>query len=184
MIVGELSCQFRKAASMKIRPDGVWRLPTRTVLIECHAMNEVREFLRQNEARFVDELCAYIRFPSISAQSQHHRDMESCAAWLAQHCTELGLRARVCPTAGHPVVLAQWRRAGCAGGKRRHYLIYGHYDVQPPEPYELWDSPPFQPRISGRLLFGRGSSDNKGQHFAHLKALEACLKTGQEPPAT
>jgi acetylornithine deacetylase/succinyl-diaminopimelate desuccinylase-like protein len=145
-------------------------------------MNDVREYLRQNETRFVDELCAYIRFPSVSAQSKHHRDMESCAAWLAQHCTELGLRARVCPTAGHPVVLAQWRRAGSAGRKRRHYLIYGHYDVQPPEPYELWDTPPFQPRISGRLLFGRGSSDNKGQHFAHLKALEACLKTGQEPP--
>jgi acetylornithine deacetylase/succinyl-diaminopimelate desuccinylase-like protein len=142
-------------------------------------MNEALDFLRRNEARFVDELCDYVRFPSVSAQGKHRGDMASCADWLAQHCARLGLQARVCPTAGHPVVLAQWRRTG---RRRRHYLIYGHYDVQPPEPYELWDSPPFDPRITGRRLYGRGSSDNKGQHFAHLKAFEACLKSGQEPP--
>lgn len=142
-------------------------------------MNQALDYLRRNEPRFVDELCDYVRFPSVSAQSEHRRDMELCAEWLAQHCVQLGLRTRVCPTAGHPVVLAQWRGSG---KRRRHYLVYGHYDVQPPEPYELWDSPPFEPRITGRLLFGRGSSDNKGQHFAHLKAFEACLRSGQEPP--
>ncbi|MEI6785115.1 MAG: M20/M25/M40 family metallo-hydrolase, partial [Verrucomicrobiota bacterium] len=63
-----------------------------------------------------------------------------------------------------------------------HYLVYGHYDVQPPEPFELWKSPPFAPRIEGRQLFARGSADNKGQHLAHLFAVEACLKTGTELP--
>lgn len=149
------------------------------VLIEWQAMNQALDYLHRNEARFVAELCDYVRFPSVSAQGKHRRDMETCADWLARHCAQLGLQARVCPTAGHPLVLAQWRRAG---RRRRHYLVYGHYDVQPPEPYELWDTPPFTPRITGRLLFGRGSSDNKGQHFAHLKAIEACLKSGQEPP--
>jgi acetylornithine deacetylase/succinyl-diaminopimelate desuccinylase-like protein len=149
------------------------------VLIESRCMNQALDYLQRNEQRFVDELCEYVRFPSVSAQAKHRPDMVRCAEWLAQHCAQLGLQARVCPTAGHPVVLAQWRRAGKG---RRHYLVYGHYDVQPPEPYELWDSPPFAPRITGRLLFGRGSSDNKGQHFAHLKAFEACLQSGQEPP--
>jgi acetylornithine deacetylase/succinyl-diaminopimelate desuccinylase-like protein len=142
-------------------------------------MDAILDYLRRNETRFVDELCSYISFPSVSAQTRHRQDMQSCANWLAQHCSSLGLRTKVCPTAGHPVVLAQWRRPGKG---RRHFLIYGHYDVQPAEPYELWDTPPFEPRICGRLLFGRGSSDNKGQHFAHLKALEACLQSGAEPP--
>jgi acetylornithine deacetylase/succinyl-diaminopimelate desuccinylase-like protein len=142
-------------------------------------MDAIVDYLRRNEHRFVDELCRYISFPSVSAQTAHRRDMQSCADWLAQHCASLGLRTKVCPTAGHPVVLAQWRRPGKG---RRNFLIYGHYDVQPAEPYELWDTPPFEPRICGRHLFGRGSSDNKGQHFAHLKALEACLQSGAEPP--
>jgi acetylornithine deacetylase/succinyl-diaminopimelate desuccinylase-like protein len=149
------------------------------VVLESRAMSQALEYLRRNEQRFTDELCEYVRFPSVSAQAKHQPDMVRCAEWLAQHCAQLGLQARVCPTAGHPVVLAQWRRAGRG---RRHFLVYGHYDVQPPEPYELWDSPPFDPRITGRLLFGRGSSDNKGQHFAHLKAIEACLQAGREPP--
>jgi acetylornithine deacetylase/succinyl-diaminopimelate desuccinylase-like protein len=142
-------------------------------------MDPVMSYLNRNEPRFVEELREYVRFPSVSAQGQYRREMERCADWLADHCRGLGLRTRVCPTAGQPVVLAQWQRAG---NGRRHYLVYGHYDVQPPEPYELWATPPFDPRVVGRRLYGRGSSDNKGQHFAHLKALEACLKSGEEPP--
>ncbi len=148
-------------------------------LFESVAMQKALDYLDQHEARFVRELCEYLRYPSVSAQAAHGKDMLACAQWLARHCSSIGLRARVCPTAGHPVVLAQYRRSG---GRRPHYLVYGHYDVQPPDPLELWHSPAFTPRIDGRRLFARGSSDNKGQHFAHLKAVEAYLETGMELP--
>ncbi len=142
-------------------------------------MQKVLDYLSQNERRFIDELEEYLRFPSVSAQSSYRRDLVACAGWIAHHCSDMGLRARVCPTAGHPVVLAQTPRSAA---DRPHYLVYGHYDVQPPEPLEFWHSPPFEPRVVGRLLFARGSSDNKGQHFAHLKAVEAYLRTGTELP--
>ena len=84
------------------------------------------------------------------------------------------------PTGGHPIVVA---KTPCRKSTRRpRFLVYGHYDVQPPEPFELWQSPPFEPRIAGRSLYARGAADNKGQHLAHLKAVEAYLKTGTELP--
>ncbi len=143
-------------------------------------MNPVLDYLRQHEARFISELCDYVRFPSVSAQPQHQVDMRACADWLAQHARQIGLTAEVCPTAGHPVVVAHTPRQ--TGARRPHFLVYGHYDVQPPEPFELWKSPPFEPRIEGRSLFARGACDNKGQHLAHLNAVEAYLKTGTELP--
>jgi acetylornithine deacetylase/succinyl-diaminopimelate desuccinylase-like protein len=149
------------------------------ILVESSSMQKVLDYLGQRESQFVSDLCEYLRFPSVSAQSTHRKDMVNCAQWLVRHCSEIGLEARLCPTAGHPVVLARLRRTGA---RRPHYLVYGHYDVQPPDPLELWQSPPFEPRIAGRLLYARGSSDNKGQHFAHLKAVEAYLKTGVELP--
>ena len=124
-----------------------------------------------------------MRFPSVSAQPQHRGDMQACAEWLVKHCRDIGLEARLCPTAGHPIVVAKTPRTKAQPGPRRpHFVVYGHYDVQPPEPFELWKSPPFEPRIVGRSLFGRGASDNKGQNLAHLKAVEAYLKTGTELP--
>ena len=142
-------------------------------------MNAVLDYLQSNQPRFLNELFELLRFPSVSTQPQHKPDLEACAAWLAQHCRQIGLEVEVCPTAGHPVVLARTPRRA---GRRPHFLIYGHYDVQPPEPFELWDSPPFEPTIRGRSLIARGSADNKGQHFAHLKAVEAYFKTGTELP--
>jgi len=143
-------------------------------------MQVVLDYLKGNQKRFVDELCDYVRFPSVSAQPQHAKDMKACAGWLVRHCKAIGLDARLSPTEGHPVVMARTPRKKSPG--RRHFMIYGHYDVQPPEPFELWRTPPFQPTIRGRLLFGRGASDNKGQNLAHLKAVEAYLKTGTELP--
>ena len=141
-------------------------------------MEKVLNYLAENQARFVKELCQYVRFPSVSAQVEHQPDMVACAEWLAAHCQSLGLEASLHPTAGHPIVLARTpRRSG-----RPHYLVYGHYDVQPAEPLDLWTSPPFEPRQVGSSLFGRGASDNKGQHLAHLKAVEAYFKTGTELP--
>jgi acetylornithine deacetylase/succinyl-diaminopimelate desuccinylase-like protein len=103
--------------------------------------------------------------------------MAACAEWLVKHCREIGLQAEVCPTPGHPVVVARTPRTG-----KPHYLVYGHYDVQPPEPFELWKSPPFEPRLEGRSVFARGACDNKGQNLAHIKAVEAYLKTNTELP--
>ena len=148
-------------------------------------MQVVLDYLKQNQPRFVAELCELLRFPSVSAQPQHKKDLRACAEWLVQHCRQIGLDAQICATDGHPIVLAKTPAfATVRRGKPRkpHYLVYGHYDVQPPEPLDLWKTPPFEPRIEGRSLFARGSTDNKGQFFAHLKAVEAYLKTGTPLP--
>jgi acetylornithine deacetylase/succinyl-diaminopimelate desuccinylase-like protein len=145
-------------------------------------MQAIVSYLKKNQKRFVEELCEYVRFPSVSAQTQHRGDLQSCAEWLVAHCKNIGLEARVCPTEGNPVVIARTPRHISNGTQRPHFVVYGHYDVQPPEPFELWRSPPFKPRIQGRSLFARGATDNKGQHLAHLKAVEAYLKTGVELP--
>ncbi len=137
------------------------------------------EYLRRHEARFVDELIEYLRVPSVSAQTAHRGDMRACAEWLVGQARRAGLEARVEETAGHPAVIARTPRRG---GGRPHFVVYGHYDVQPPEPFELWETPPFEPSIRGRSLFARGACDNKGQHWAHLKAVEAYLATGTELP--
>ncbi len=138
-----------------------------------------QSYLKENQPRFIQELSEYVRFASISAQPDHRQDMQSCAQWLADHCRQMGLTAQLCPTPGNPVVVAKTPRKP---SNRPHYVVYGHYDVQPVDPLDLWKSPPFEPRIEGRSLFARGASDNKGQHFAHLKAVEAYLKTGTELP--
>jgi acetylornithine deacetylase/succinyl-diaminopimelate desuccinylase-like protein len=153
-------------------------------------MQVVLDYLKRNQARFVAELCDYLRFPSVSAQPQHKKDMRACARWLVDHCRRIGLDARLCPTAGHPIVVAKTPLAApkrSEGGRTKnsckpHFMIYGHYDVQPPEPLELWKSPPFAPRIVGRSIYARGSMDNKGQNLAHLKAVEAYLQTGTPLP--
>jgi acetylornithine deacetylase/succinyl-diaminopimelate desuccinylase-like protein len=144
-------------------------------------MQTVLDYLTQNQPRFVAELCEYVRFPSVSAQPQHRGDLRACADWLVNHCQAIGLETRLCPTPGHPIVVAKTPAKRNSDG-RPHFVIYGHYDVQPPEPFELWKSPPFEPRIEGRSLFARGASDNKGQNLAHLKTIEAYLKTGTELP--
>jgi len=145
-------------------------------------MQPVLAYLKKNQPRFVDELCEYVRFPSVSAQANHRPDLQACAEWLLNNCREIGLEARLLPTPGNPVIIARTPRHRSNGTSRPHFLIYGHYDVQPPEPFELWKTPPFEPRIQGRSLFARGSTDNKGQHLAHLKAVEAYLKSGTELP--
>jgi acetylornithine deacetylase/succinyl-diaminopimelate desuccinylase-like protein len=143
-------------------------------------MQPVLDYLARHEARFLDELIEHARFPSVSAQPAHKPDLLANAEWLLAHCRALGLDARLVATPGNPVLVARTPRR--KGSRKPHYLVYGHYDVQPPEPFELWRTPPFQPTIQGRSLFGRGASDNKGQNLAHLKAVEAYLKTGTPLP--
>ena len=143
-------------------------------------MQPVLDYLKKNEARFITELCDYLRFPSVSAQSKHTKDLSACANWLVKRCRDIGLETKLCPTDGNPIVVAKTPRR--KGAKRPHFLVYGHYDVQPAEPFDLWKTPPFEPRIEKGRLYARGSADNKGQHLAHLNAVEAYLKTGTELP--
>ena len=133
---------------------------------------ELDAFIDANTARFRDELVDFLRIPSVSARSEHNADTARAAAWLAAECTRIGLATEVVPTPGHPVVLAEWRGAP-AGAPT--VLVYGHYDVQPAEPIELWTSPPFEPTVRDGKLYARGSVDDKGQLYLHVKAIEAHL---------
>jgi acetylornithine deacetylase/succinyl-diaminopimelate desuccinylase-like protein len=128
----------------------------------------------------LEQLKELLSIPSISAQPQHKSDMSRAAQWLADHLLAMGMqRAQVMPTAGHPVVYAEWLGAG---QNKPTVLIYGHYDVQPPEPFELWQSDPFKPEVRGQNLYARGASDDKGQVFTHVKAVEAYLKSSGKLP--
>ena len=136
-------------------------------------------YIQARRSAFVDELKGFLRIPSVSTKAEHAPDMRQAAEWLTAHMTGIGLEhARVLPTAGHPVVYADWLHAP---GKPT-VLIYGHYDVQPAEPLELWVTGPFDPTVRKGELFARGAVDDKGQVFMHLKAIEAHLKTQRTLP--
>jgi acetylornithine deacetylase/succinyl-diaminopimelate desuccinylase-like protein len=133
----------------------------------------------EHHGRSVAELSQLLRFPSVSAQPKHAADVRRCASWLADHLRAVGLGdAAVHDTPGHPLVVASWRKAP---GKPT-VLIYGHYDVQPPEPLQQWRTPPFEPSVRGDDLVARGASDDKGQLFAHVKAIEAWLRSSGRLP--
>lgn len=140
---------------------------------------DLDQYMSANEARFRDELDAFLRIPSVSARSEHRTDMVRAADWLARSLTDAGLAATIFPTAGHPVVLGEWREAG---EEAPTVLIYGHYDVQPAEPLELWTSPPFEPTERDGRIYARGAVDDKGQLFLHVKALEAHLRVRGKLP--
>jgi acetylornithine deacetylase/succinyl-diaminopimelate desuccinylase-like protein len=132
-------------------------------------------YARANRPRFLAELKDFIRIPSISVQPRHAVDVKKCAKWLAEHLKKIGLeRVRMVPAAGGPMVYGQWLRA--AG--RPTVLVYGHYDVQPVDPVSQWQTPPFDPLVKGGNLHGRGASDDKGQMFTHVKAMESYLRGG------
>ena len=134
--------------------------------------NDLESFFVANQSRARNELFDLLRIPSVSARSEHNTDTARAAEWLADSLRKIGLTTTVHPTKGHPIVVGEWRNAP-AGAQT--VLIYGHYDVQPAEPLELWDSPPFEPTIREGKIFARGSVDDKGQLFLHVKALEAHL---------
>lgn len=124
----------------------------------------------QNEP--VEELKAFLRFPSISTQPEHAPDLDSCAEWLREKLSSIGLEAAVHSTPGSPVVVAATPRDPA----KRTVLIYGHYDVQPPEPLEGWTTPPFEPRIEESRIYARGAADNKGQILAHILGVAETLR--------
>ena len=137
-------------------------------------MSDVLTFIEDNLGRYREELYDFLRIPSISAKSEYDDETTRSARWLAERMKEAGLDAEVMATEGHPVVLGEWRGAGVNAPT---VLVYGHYDVQPPEPLELWTSPPFEPAEREGRIYARGSADDKGQLYMHVKALEAHLAT-------
>lgn len=136
-------------------------------------MNQVLQFVEQNKDRYLSELKELIAIPSISTNPENKIDVERCAQWISNHLKSIGMEnIKIIPTAGHPIVYADWLHAP---GKPT-ILFYGHYDVQPVDPVELWTSPPFDATVRNRNLYARGSSDDKGQVFIHFKAIEAYMR--------
>ena len=131
--------------------------------------------MRQN---YLDEYFSFLRFPSVSTDASYAGKVKQCAEWVAEKLNSIGLKAEVVPTAGHPVV---WGRNEQRKG-RRTVLIYGHYDVQPPDPLELWTSPPFEPVLKDGYVFARGATDNKGQIFSHILGVEESIKENGDLP--
>jgi acetylornithine deacetylase/succinyl-diaminopimelate desuccinylase-like protein len=139
---------------------------------------DLYQFFDSNDSRIREELFDFLRIPSVSAKSEHNDDVARAAEWLKKSLEDAGLKATVHSTPGHPVVIGEWRDAPGAPT----LLVYGHYDVQPAEPLELWTSPPFEPTVRNGNIYARGSVDDKGQLFLHVKALEAHLKTRGKLP--
>jgi acetylornithine deacetylase/succinyl-diaminopimelate desuccinylase-like protein len=132
----------------------------------------------QNPAAPLDDLKTFLRFPSISTQPDHAPDIIACAEWLSEKLTVSGLNVAVYPTPGSPVVIASTQRDSA----KRTVLIYGHYDVQPPDPLDGWTTPPFEPRIEEGRIYARGAADNKGQILAHILGVaETIRKNGSLP---
>jgi acetylornithine deacetylase/succinyl-diaminopimelate desuccinylase-like protein len=142
-------------------------------------MNNVIDFINTHRDRYVDELKAYLAIPSISALPQHAADVKRCAEWTADEMRRIGMQnVRLIETPGFPVVYGDW--LGAEGAPT--ILFYGHYDVQPVDPLDLWESPPFEATIRDGEIYARGSADDKGQVFMHFKAIEAHLKQNGRLP--
>ncbi len=133
------------------------------------------QYARDHREAFVKDLEALLRIPSVSSNPEHKKDMEAAANWLCEKLAALGFdQTAVLPTAGHPVVYGEYLKAG---PQAPTILFYGHYDVQPPDPLDLWTSPPFEPTVRGENLYARGASDMKGQVVCHIKAVESIIRS-------
>lgn len=139
---------------------------------------DILEKIDGNRQRYVDELMGFLRIPSVSTYSRHASDVRRAAEWVLNHLKRLGFQANLFETERHPVVYA----SHCEQPNRPTLLIYGHYDVQPPEPLEEWLSPPFTPTVRDGYVYARGASDDKGQFFTYLKAIEAVLAVSGKLP--
>ena len=142
-------------------------------------MDNVIDFINVNRDRYIDELKALLAIPSVSALPEHKDDVRRCAEWCADEMRRIGLQnVRLVETPGNPVVYGDW--LGASGAPT--ILFYGHYDVQPVDPLNLWESPPFEATIRDGEIYARGAADDKGQVFMHFKAVEAHLKQNGRLP--
>ncbi len=141
-------------------------------------MSNIKNYIENNKQRFIDELLDLLRIPSVSADSKFNNGMLKAADFVKQKLIDAGAEnVTICPTAGHPIVYGE----KIIDRGLPTILVYGHYDVQPADPYELWDSPPFDPVIKEGNIYARGSADDKGQVYMHVKALEVMLQNGGLP---
>jgi acetylornithine deacetylase/succinyl-diaminopimelate desuccinylase-like protein len=146
----------------------------------AQSSDAARQYSRANGQRFVQELYELLRIPSLSADPAHADDVRAAAEWLANHLRGLGAEnVAVMPTAGHPVVYGEWLGAG---PNKPTMLVYGHYDVVPAAMEDGWETPPFEPVEKDGKIYARGSTDDKGQLFIHVKAFESYKQTGDGPP--
>jgi acetylornithine deacetylase/succinyl-diaminopimelate desuccinylase-like protein len=142
-------------------------------------MNNVIDYINTSRDRYLDELKEYLAIPSISALPEHKADVRRCAEWTADEMRRIGMQnVRLEETPGHPIVYGDW--LGAEGAPT--ILFYGHYDVQPVDPLDLWESPPFEATIRDGEIYARGSADDKGQVFMHFKAIEAHMKQNGKLP--
>lgn len=140
---------------------------------------KIDTYLEENKGRFLEELLEFLRIPSVSTDAALRDQVKQCAYWVKDHLAGIGMeQATVYETPGHPIVYAEH----CHKPGAPTVLIYGHYDVQPPDPIELWKTPPFEPDVRDGKIFARGATDDKGQLFCHFKGVEAHLKVNGELP--
>ena len=139
----------------------------------------ITDYLQAHREEHLAELLELLRFPSVSSKSEHRDDCLACAEHVATHLRELGFSTELKPWRSHPVLIARW---GGNVAREKTVLLYGHYDVQPPEPLEAWATPPFEPAVRDGAIWARGANDNKGQFWCHVKAMEAFIRTGGRLP--
>ena len=143
-------------------------------LLQKKFMNDWQQYQQNNKERFLNELIELLRIPSVSARSEHKTDMQTCDEAFKQKLIDAGAdKAEVYATEGHPIVYGE----KIIDANKPTVLVYGHYDVQPPDPLELWHSGPFEPVVKNGKLYARGSADDKGQVYMHIKALEIMTAT-------
>jgi len=141
-------------------------------------MNTIQDYISQNKDRFISELLDLLRIPSVSADSKYKADVVRAAEFVKSSLEKAGADlVEICTTPGHPIVYGE----KMIDPKLPTVLVYGHYDVQPPDPMDLWDSPPFEPIIKNEKIYARGACDDKGQVFMHIKAFELMMKTNSLP---
>lgn len=141
-------------------------------------MQKIKEYVEANKQRFLDELFELLRYPSVSADQKYAGDVRKTAEFVAKKLRDAGAdQVEVCETAGHPIVYGE----KITDPSKPTVLVYGHYDVQPPDPLELWETPPFEPTVRDGKIYARGACDDKGQFYMHVKAFELMLKQGELP---
>ncbi|MBA3901734.1 MAG: M20/M25/M40 family metallo-hydrolase, partial [Bacteroidetes bacterium] len=141
-------------------------------------MDFVKKYIDANKSRFIDELIELLKIPSVSADPKYSKEVFNAAKEVERRLAEAGAdNFEICETDGYPIVYAE----KIISDKLPTVLVYGHYDVQPPDPIDLWDSPPFEPVVKDEKIYARGAADDKGQVYMHVKAFELMMKTDSLP---